>query len=261
MILVLGGTLEGREIAGALADEGFKVLVTVVSGYGAELIPQDLSVEVLVCQLDSLDLEQLVDEKKIKYIVDATHPYARVITDTAWKVAQKRNVPYIRFERPPVTEEIKGDLVFRALGYEEAAGLAVCKGSTVFLTIGSRNLEPFVRAGKENCKRIVARVLPDAGVLQQCAALQMPPGDIIAVQGPFSLEMNQAMFLEYGAEVLVTKDSGRTGGTDTKIAAALGLKIPVIIVNRPDYGGVPVVDRIETILENASQYASQKSGY
>lgn len=251
MILVLAGTLEGREIAGVLAAEGFKVLATVVSGYGAEVIPQDLPVEVLVRQLDSVELERLVSEKGIKLIVDATHPYARVITDTAWEVSQKRNVPYIRFERPPVTEEIRGDAVFRASGYEEAAELAVSKGNTVFLTIGSRNLEPFIRAGRESRKRIVARVLPDAGVLQQCAALQIPPKDIVAVQGPFSLEMNQAMLREYEAEVLVTKDSGRTGGTDTKIAAALGLKIPVIIVARPDYGELPVTDRIEKILENA----------
>jgi len=254
MILILGGTLEGREIAGVLAAEGFKVLATVVSGYGAEVIPQDLPVEVLVGQLDSVELERLAAEKGIKLIIDATHPYARVITDTAWEVSRKRNIPYIRFERPPVTEEIRGDAVFRAAGYEEAAGLAVSKGNTVFLTIGSRNLEPFIRAGRASRKRIIARVLPDAGVLQQCAAMQIPPKDIVAVQGPFSVEMNQAMFREYGAEVLVTKDSGRTGGTDTKIAAALSLKMPVIIVARPDYGEIPVTGRMEIILENARKY-------
>ncbi len=257
MILVLGGTLEGRKIAGVLAAAGFRVMVTVTSGYGAEVMPRDLPVELLVRKLNATDLDRLVRQKNIRLIVDATHPYARVITETAWEVSQKRNIPYIRFQRPSVTEEFQGEAVFRVNSYEEAAKLAVSKGNTVFLTIGSRNLEPFIRVGREGRKRVVARVLPDAGVLQQCAALQIPPADIIAIQGPFSLEMNQAMFREYGAEVLVTKDSGITGGTDTKISAALGLKIPVIIVARPDYGIIPVTDNVEVILENARKF----SGY
>ena len=253
MILVLGGTLEGREISGLLAAEGFEVLVSVVSGYGAELIPRDLPVNILVTQLDAPEMEDLIAERDIRLIIDATHPYARVITDTAWKISEKTGIPYIRYERPPIANKVQSDRVFRAGTYEEAAMMAVNTAETVFLTIGSRNLEPFIRIGREHQKRVVARVLPDAGVLEQCAALSMSPKDIIAIQGPFSLEMNRIMLREFGAGVLVTKDSGSTGGTDKKIAAAADLGIPVIIVARPDYRGIPVTDRIELILQYAEK--------
>jgi len=253
MILVLGGTLEGREIAGALAGEGHEVLVTVVSGYGAVMIPPDLAVEVLVKQLDAEEITDIITCRGIRLIIDATHPYARKITDTAWNTARLNDIPYIRYERPPVTAGKEDDMIYRAGSYEEAADLATGLGKTVFLAIGSRNLGPFVSPGREAGSRIVARVLPDAQVMEQCAAAGINPKDIIAVQGPFSLEMNMAMFREYGAEVLVTKDSGTTGGTDAKLEAAARMGIPVVIVTRPEYKGIPVTDRLEDILRMARQ--------
>lgn len=254
MILVLGGTSEGREIAGILAQQGYKILVTVVSGYGAEMLPSDPAVEVLVRPLDAGELDRLLTERDIGLVVDATHPYARMITATGWAAAKAKGIPYIRYERPQAPAGTGGGTkLYPVRDYDEAAETAVGLGETIFLTIGSRNLAPFVRTGRRAAKRIVARVLPDAAVLKQCAALGMAPKEIIAVQGPFSLEMNLAMFREYGADVLVTKDSGSTGGTDTKLAAAARMNIPVVMVARPDYPGIPVTDRIEEILQQAGK--------
>ncbi len=253
MILVLGGTLEGREIAGALANEGHNVLITVVSGYGAEMIPPVSPVEVLVKRLDAGELERVIHERRVRMIVDATHPYARAITETAWKAANDMGIPYIRYERPPVLTGTANNLIYRAGDYEKAAELAVGLGDTVFLTIGSKNVLPFIRAARECSKRIVARVLPDPEVLEQCLAAGLAPKEIIAVQGPFSCEMNMAMFREYGADVLVTKDSGLTGGTDTKLEAAMELAIPVVMIERPECRGIPALERIDEVISQASK--------
>ncbi len=250
MILVLGGTLEGREIAGVLAGRGARVLTTVASGYGAEMLSPDLAAEVLVGQLDAGAMDRLITEREVKLVIDATHPYAREITGTAWAVAKQKGIPYIRYERPPA-DIVNNDGIYRVKNYEEAAAMAVSLGETILLTIGSRNLAPFIRAGQEWNKRIVARVLPDAAVLAECSAMGLAPADIIAVQGPFSEAMNLAMFREYKAAVLVTKDSGKTGGTDTKLAAAASLGLPVIIVARPVYSDLPVLDRIADIISQA----------
>lgn len=248
MILILGGTLEGREIAASVAGLGYQVLLTVVSGYGAELVPDGSSVEVLVGRLDASEIAKLVHDRKVKLIIDATHPYAGVISRTAWQVAGEKSVPFIRYERPPVCDQSR-EKVFKVDTYEKAAELAVTMGETIFLTIGSKNLEPFIRAGRMRSKRVVSRVLPDAEVLEQCAALGIAARDIIAIQGPFGLELNLAMLKEYQADVLVTKDSGHTGGTDTKLEAAARTGIPVIMVARPDYRGMPLTASIPDILE------------
>lgn len=251
MILILGGTREGREIASSLAARGFGVLVTVVSGYGAEMIPIDVSIEVLVLELDGGKLEQIIDDRNIRLIIDATHPYARVITGIAFKSAGNKGIPFIRYERPPALTETGTGTVYRAETYDEAAELAVSLGDTIFLTVGSKNLKPFIEAGRRVNKRIVARVLPDVKVMEQCQYFGMPSNDIIAVQGPFSLEMNLTMFREYNAGVLVTKDSGEIGGTDTKLAAAASLGIPAVIIARPDYQGIPTTADIQDIFRQA----------
>jgi precorrin-6A/cobalt-precorrin-6A reductase len=82
-------------------------------------------------------------------------------------------------------------------------------------------------------RRVVVRVLPDHQVIEKVRSMGVAPKDIVAMQGPFSKEMNRITFKMYNASVIVTKDSGRAGGTDTKIAAALQLKIPVVLIKRP----------------------------
>lgn len=249
MILVLGGTVEGREIAGMIAGMGRQCLLTVVSAYGAEMVSNDPLMEVLVGRLDESGLKSLLRDRNVRMIIDATHPYAGLITAAAWKAAKEMQVQFIRYHRPAVAGRPGNSNVYPAQNWEEAADIAKDLGETIFLTIGSKNLRPFVEMGKKYGRRIIARVLPEARVLAECAALGVASRDIIAVQGPFSTEMNMAMLQEYRAGVLVTKDSGTTGGTDTKLEAASRLGLPVVAVGRPDYTGVPVTDSIPEILD------------
>lgn len=248
MILILGGTAEGREIAAALTGAGYHVLVTVVSGYGRELLDSSASADVLVKQLSEDDLVRLIGDKGVKLVVDATHPYAKEITVHAWSAVQRTGTPYIRFARPAAA--LTGR-VHAVESYHEAARLSVEMGDTIFLTIGSKNLQPFVTESRQAGKRIIVRVLPEAGVLSQCAQLGISPGNILAVQGPFSLDLNLALLKEYRADVLVTKDSGTTGGTDTKLEAAALLGIPVVMVTRPKISGLPETSSLGEILDIA----------
>ena len=83
----------------------------------------------------------------------------------------------------------------------------------------------------------------------------MTPKQIIAVQGPFSTEMNVEMFRHAAAEVIVTKDGGQIGGADTKIAAAQILNLPVVMIDRPKifYPNVAATfDEVLIFLQNHS---------
>ena len=81
--------------------------------------------------------------------------------------------------------------------------------------------------------KVVARVLPEPSVLASCTQLGLTPGEIIALQGPCSTELNQALYQQYKAEVVITKDSGSVGGIQEKVDAALHLGIPIVICQRP----------------------------
>ena len=83
----------------------------------------------------------------------------------------------------------------------------------------------------KNCN-VTARILPTAEVMAECEKF-LSPKNIIAIQGKFSVELNAELLKHANAEVIVTKNSGQVGGTDTKILAAEKLNLPVVMINRP----------------------------
>jgi precorrin-6A/cobalt-precorrin-6A reductase len=74
------------------------------------------------------------------------------------------------------------------------------------------------------------------------------PRDIVALQGPFSHELNVALFTAYAAEVVVTKNSGAIGGSDTKFTAAVALSLPLVIIDRPAVQYSAVVASIPAVI-------------
>jgi precorrin-6A/cobalt-precorrin-6A reductase len=231
MILVLAGTQDGRELAACLQAHGFPVIVSVVSQYGKQLAEFE-NLNAAAQAFDVIGLYQYFHTKGIKLVVDATHPYAVNVSRNAIEASEKAGVYYLRYERAAVSLPNYSKL-YRATGFTEAADLAAELGHTVFLTTGSRQLKVFKAAPKLKTHRLVARVLPDAGVIAACIKLGFTPKDIIAMQGPFSHELNAALYIAYQAEVIVSKNSGAIGGSDTKITAAMELGLPIVVIDRP----------------------------
>lgn len=232
MILVLGGTREGREVVSWLKARGYPVLATAVTSYGAELLDAAGADLVSTGALDADGMVRLLRERGVKAVVDATHPFAVNATAHAGAACKHTGVPYVRFERP---EEAlpQHPLVSMVDSFATAARLAVSLGPVVFLTTGSSKLQIFLDEARPRGVRVVARVLPNPDVLRTCYTCGLRPADIVAMSGPGSLELNITLLKEYGAAVLVTKDSGPTGGTGIKVAAATALGIPAVVVRRP----------------------------
>ncbi|WP_425060746.1 Cobalt-precorrin-6A reductase [Sporomusa carbonis] len=232
MILVLAGTLDGRELAMRLAASGYDVLVSVVSDYGRSLADAP-GITVHTGQLDLNGLRELITSRSIKAVVDASHPYAVNVSLNAMAACAASCAKYIRYERDEVITPAY-DRLYRAGDAAEAAKLAAGLGKVIFLTTGSRTLKIFKTEPLLTGCRLIARVLPQPDVLAECIALGFSPGDIVAVKGPFSHQLNVALFTEYAAEVIVTKNSGTVGGADTKISAAVELGLPLVVIGRPD---------------------------
>lgn len=247
MILVLAGGAEGRSIVESLSSAGYGVLVCAATPYGAKLLQGSGALGVSGSPLDREAMLNLIQAEKVEMVVDATHPYAEKISSTALQVCREMNIRYIRYQRPPSV--LPGHrLLHRARDYREAAAKACELGDVIFLATGSKTLEVFIEeAAKKGC-RVVARVLPQPEVLQKCLELGLAPSDLVAMQGPYSLELNLALLRHYGAGVMVTKDGGAPGGTDAKIAAAFQLGIPVVLVERPE-PPPDAVDNLAGLLE------------
>ena len=233
MIFVVAGTQDGREIAKLLLEKGYDVAASVVSRYGGELLAHDCGQECLINDkpLDEAALQAYMQEHEISLLVDASHPYAANVSINAIRACKALDIPYIRYERDWSNLDYGKLMVVHS--YEEAAEAAAGLGRRIFLTTGSRNLDKFTRSLALRECELTARVLPTAEVIGLCEQLGFDAGHIVALQGPFSKELNLELFRKYGAEVIITKNSGTIGGTDTKFAAAAELGLPIVLIDRP----------------------------
>ncbi|MDA8442005.1 MAG: precorrin-6A reductase [Peptococcaceae bacterium] len=231
MILVLSGAKESEAVIVKLLQSGHEVSVLATSPVSQEFAQQFGSVTFYNGVRTSTDLAGILQNNKFRLVLDISHPFAGQTSSLLKELCTANQVLYARYMR----SEIKlpeHPLIHAVYSWQEAAERAAQWGNTVFLTTGSNNLECFLDRTMFKYKRVVVRVLPDHRIIKKCQELGIEQRDIVAMQGPFSREMNKATFKAYKASVIVTKDSGRAGGLDTKISAALALKIPVIVIKR-----------------------------
>ena len=251
MILVLAGTKDGRQLAAKLAQTGYPVIVSVVSQHGHELAAQN-NLTVYTNKLDAPAMVQFIQTHNIKLVIDGSHPYAVNVSQNAITACKITNIGYLRYERPALALP-PYDKLYVVGSYQEAARQAADHGKVVFLTTGSRMLDVFTAEPRLKGHRLIARILPDPHVETQCVELGFGLDNIVAIQGPFSYHLNYAMFKDFNADVIVMKNSGHIGGSDTKLSAAIDLNLAVIVIDRPVISYSNVVFKYEQILEHVQE--------
>jgi len=233
MIMLLGETAAAREISKCLDIRG----------------------------LEFMRLQTWTEKTCLKVpslILDASPPSSSVKLAPLRQWCDQQSIPYLRLERPetvipdslliyPVStwEEALLQLEQRVGAMHQSIGGTV----TVFVTTGSHQLESIVQAPFARYARLVVRVLPEGRLVQKCQEMGIIPRDIVAMQGQFSKEINKALFKFYGADILLTRDSGSAGGTDTKISAAIELGIETVLVKRTKTNVGLTVNNVKELLD------------
>ncbi len=229
-IVIFGGTSEGRELAETAQRSQVPVLVSVVSEYGESLLTESKWVGVHQGALDADGMKELLKKENPPFVLDATHPYAKVVTAQVRAVCEELDLPCYRVLRE---EETLEDGMYRVASTQEASDFLEKQTGNILLTTGSRELHVF--AEKETLlPRLFARVLPDSKVLAQCEEMGINGSHLIAMQGPFSVEMNQALLHQTKAVWMVTKESGARGGFQEKWQASKQCGVKFLVINRPE---------------------------
>ncbi|MCM1567910.1 MAG: precorrin-6A reductase [Roseburia sp.] len=250
IIIIFGGTTEGRELAEAFEGTRLEVHLCVATDYGASLLPRRDNIRIHTGRLEAEDMERLLQTEAPDMVVDATHPYAAAVTENIREVCRRLSCPLIRILRernmfPEITECYRESTLVDSV--EEAAAFLANTQGKILITTGSKELEKYtVIADYQN--RCVARVLPILSVMEKCAALGFTGRNLIAMQGPFSEEMNYQLLKQTGCVYLVTKASGKEGGYEEKCRAAMRAGVKLIVVQRPGDG--------EAVKSNAFQEMS-----
>jgi len=230
MILLLGGTSETVLAAALILDAGQEVIVSTVTKVPLRL-PKDAKIARIRGKLSSDDMFMLINEKNVSAVADVTHPYAAEVSLNAQKACEKAGIPYCCYVRPSALTD--ADFIHRAPDHVSAAKLACSFSKPVLLTIGTRNLAPYIsHALLSDCK-IIARVLSAREALKTCDKLGMDSHCVLTGRGPFSVEENLKIINEHKIGVIVSKDSGAAGGLPEKQEAAQLGKCQLVVVERP----------------------------
>lgn len=227
-IFLLAGTTEGRAIAKALSQTEIQVVISVATAYGEDLIRGADNLRIISGRLDKDEMKSLIEKERVDLVIDATHPYAVVVTQNIREVCEETKIEYLRIIRPQSKEQ---DLcTFKSL--EETIDFLNQVEGSVLLTTGSKDLLAFTRVVNYE-ERLYPRVLPMVETLQSALAMGYKRRHMICMQGPFSYELNVAMLRQLQVRYMVTKDSGDIGGLQDKLEAARETGVTVLLIARP----------------------------
>ena len=281
-ILIFGGTTEGRELAERLAGE-FSVMeipregritVSVATELGAEELQKIDGIDILVGRMDISAMKSALGGYEL--CIDATHPYAVEATKNIKLACEEAGVPYRRLLREKGAEAADHELTHAGTGTDlgvahagaetapghmyvgtgtdtgitcvesaaEAAAFLASREGRILLTTGAKEVGAFSGIARE---RLYVRILPMTESLMACERAGIPHRNVIAMYGPFSQELNEAIFRQFQIVWLVTKDAGAAGGFQEKVAAALALGVRTVVIRRPIESGASMEEILREV--------------
>ena len=244
---VFSGTSDGNALASELAGKGYPVVISAATEYGGAVAVKDCpGVSVWAGRQGVEARKQALTRSQARVLVDATHPYASLMSEQLIGLSRTLGIPYLRYERPSAREENAGEL---CASMEQAAARAMALGQRIFLATGSKDLAAFLQAPGAAEREWFVRVTPEPAFIQRAIDLGVPRSHICAMQGPFSQEFNAALWRDWQIDCVVTKDSGDAGGYQAKVDAAQVLGIPVLVIQRPTLAYPLAVASFDAVLQ------------
>lgn len=241
-IVIFSGTTEGRELSRRLSKLGAELCVCVATEYGSEEQGTLPGVTTRVGPLTAEKKRELLSDAAL--CVDATHPYATHVTASIREACRQAGCEYRRLLRAGSEIGAQDALLFDSAA--QAADYLKTTQGNILLTTGAKELE---RYRELDSARLYPRILPSHESLAACEALGIPHRNIIAMQGPFSRQLNEALIRQYRIAWLVTKDGGAPGGFSEKAEAARAAGAGLIVLRRPPETG----ESFEAILQSCEE--------
>lgn len=228
--IIFAGTTEGRELSEGLVRAGIPHILSVATDYGEMLIKESPLVQVHKGRMDVDEMKKLMENSSL--VFDATHPYASLVTENIKRACRESEKPYVRILRESYMDYNKEKIKYFEDVKSCAKALAHTQGN-ILLTTGSKDLALFTAEGTGMKDRLYARVLPSEESIRLCGEADLKGEHVIAMQGPFNLEMNKALIGQFDIRTMVTKESGVTGGYPEKVQAAVDMGIDLFVIGRP----------------------------
>ena len=215
MILVFGGTTEGRKVVEVLEEGGSPYYYSTKTG------EQDLALhhgQRIDGALDAEAMQNFCREHDIRLMVDAAHPFAAQLHQTIAEVSDALKIPAIRYER--IFPERDASLEWLD-SYEQVPHDI----KTLLATTGVQSitkLKPLEAAGIKVYYRILNRESSIALAQKQGARMEQ----LCYFEDPKDVPVE--------ADAILLKESGLTGGFQEKVDAAKARGMRILVLKRPE---------------------------
>lgn len=225
MILLFGGTTEGR-MAARLLD-----MLKIPFFYSTKLGAQPDVPGIHISGEKSADLiKEFCTSNKIRLLVDAAHPFAVQLHTNIALAAAELGLKVVRVERRSPELRYPGVRFFQS--YNEMADAALEMDDVPLLALtGVQTIVPLKRVWES--RQCYFRILntTQSEMLAQKSGIN---GDlVIRDSAPESADALRLLVNKLGIKVILTKDSGYSGGLDVKLSVARLLGIPLWVLKRP----------------------------
>lgn len=219
-ILILGGTAEALEIAGDEIAKGHDVITSLAGRTEAPVLPPGRH------RIGGFGgvagLAGFLRDERIDLMIDATHPFARTISENAALAAQETGIPLQTVTRSPWLP-VDGDCWIAVADIAAAAALLPA-GAHAFLALGRQHVDVF--RSRTDCHFILRVVDPPAETSVD------PRWQWVVGKPSDDPNAEKALFRAHGVTHLVCRNSGGTAGY-AKLEAARMLSLPVLMIERP----------------------------
>ena len=251
-VFLMGGTKESIEIIKFIKNNfNSYILTTTTTEYGSKLAIDGGSDATIAKPLPKDEIINILNGKtNFDIFIDATHPFASHVTNTAIEVSKICKIPYIRFERPTSNfENIDDSRVIQVNSFDDAGKLIAKKynQSNVLHFAGANTMETILKYVSP--EYFYPRILEVKSSLEKCEKLGIKKDHIIPMKGTSTTEENEKLIEKTDASVIITKESGDIGGVISKIEAANSKNIDVVLITRPVIESLNKKDVINSIEE------------
>ena len=225
MILVFGGTTEGRRAVETLEEAGS------IYYYSTRTDGQQIELVNGVHLSGGMDVPQMINccrEHDIRLIIDAAHPFAEELHYNLQFLARHINTPIIRYDR--IYPKHDRDIIW-CKDYDEAIQLLEAHGITRLLALTGVNTIWRLRHFWENHQDCWFRIL-SRRLSHVIAHQQGFPEDHLVY---YETDKTSDLIEDLHPEAIITKESGQSGGFTEKVDAARQAGIKVFVIERPEY--------------------------
>jgi precorrin-6Y C5,15-methyltransferase (decarboxylating) len=254
-ILIFAGTTEGRKLSEYLSEREIYHTVCVATEYGEIVLNKSPFMTIHRGRMNENEIKDFIENGNFSVVVDATHPYAQEVTKNI-KAAVATTIPYLRLKRELDNSDVKANAIYFDTNEACAKFLENTKGN-ILLTIGSKELGEYC-ISEDVKSRLFVRVLPSVESISLCVEQGIKGKHIIAMQGPFTAKMNEAIINQYDISCIVTKQSGVAGGFMEKLEAARAMDIPMYVIGHSNedegYSFHDVCEELEKICGYTKQH-------